>query len=90
MGISSMNAVLRNNRNLLRQKKRKPLKDFVGGYKTVSTYKVYVLPEVPPHVLRRIRIKTRRQNRRLLIKQLIIGVLVSSVILYWFYRFQYG
>ncbi|MCD2257608.1 hypothetical protein [Psychroserpens luteolus] len=83
--IGTMNAVLRNNRNLLRKKRRKPLKDFVGGYETVSTYKVYVLPEVPPHVLRRIRIKTRKQNRRILIKKTTVGFVTLIILLYLLY-----
>lgn len=85
-----MNSVINNNRKLLKDGKRKPFSKSLGGSSKRSSYKPYVLPEVSPHVLRRIRIKTKRQNRRLLIKQICIGVIVGSIITYWFYRLQYG
>jgi len=47
------------------------------------------MPKVPPHVLRRVRIKTRRHNRRLLIKQTIIGTIVTLIVIYGFYNLQY-
>ena len=80
--IGSMNAIINNNRKLLKDGKRKPFTKSVGGYSRSNGYKLYKMPEVFPHVLRRIRIKTRRQNRRLLIKQCIIGfvVLVSMIV----------
>lgn len=85
MGIASMNATINNNRKLLKDGKRKPFTKSLGGYQKNSNYKQYVMPEVRPHVLRRIRIKTRRANRRLLIKQLIIGGSVALIMIYWFF-----
>ncbi|WP_091423082.1 hypothetical protein [Formosa sp. Hel1_31_208] len=88
--IGSMNASLKNNRKLLKNGKRKPFSKSLVGYHKMTPYKTYVLPEVQPHVLRRVRIKIKRENRRLLIKQIIVGVFVGSIITYWFYRIQYG
>lgn len=85
MGIAGMNATINDNRKLLKDGKRKPFTKTLGGYSKSTNYKPYVMPEVRPHVLRRIRIKTRRANRRLLMKQLIIGGSVAIVMIYWFF-----
>lgn len=86
MGISSMNATLNNNRKLLKNGKRKPFTKMNGVSNKPLGYKLYVLPKVFPHVLRRVRIKTKRENRRLLIKQIIIGfVTFVLMILYVMY-----
>lgn len=85
-----MNASLNNNRKLLKNGKRKPFAKMNGGSGKKQKYNTYVLPEVSAHVLRRIRIKTKRQNRRLLIKQICIGLITGSMVLYCFYRIQYG
>ncbi|WP_298754947.1 hypothetical protein [uncultured Psychroserpens sp.] len=85
MGISSMNATINYNRKLLKNGKRVPFTKMNGGSGKKQSYKPYVFPEVQPHVLRRIRIKTRRQNRRLLIKQLIIGLVTLVIIVYLLY-----
>jgi hypothetical protein len=90
MGISSMNATINNNRRLLKNGKRVPFTKMNGGSSKPSNYKQYVMPKVSPHVLRRIRIKTKRDNRRLLIKQIIVGTIVGSIVLYWFYKLQFG
>nr|WP_321226712.1 hypothetical protein [uncultured Psychroserpens sp.] len=90
MGISSMNSTINNNRKLLKNGKRVPFTKMNGGSSRKLGYKQYVMPKVSPHVLRRIRIKTKRGNRRLLIKKIIIGTIVGSIVLYWFYRIQYG
>jgi len=85
-----MNFTIKSNRKLLKNGKRKPFTKMNGGSgKKLGSYKPYVLPEVFPHVLRRVRIKIRRQNRRLLIKQIIIGTIIFCIILYWFFRIQY-
>lgn len=81
MGISSMNATINNNRKLLKNGKRKPFAKMNGGSGKKQNYKPYVMPEVSPHVLRRIRIKTRKQNRRLFIKQIIIAITVGIIML---------
>ena len=88
--IGSMNASLKNNRKLLKNGKRKPFSKSLGGYHNVRSYKTYALPKVRPHVLRRVRIKIKRENRRLLIKQIIAGIFVGSIVTYWFYKIQYG
>ncbi|WP_460217945.1 hypothetical protein [Psychroserpens sp. MEBiC05023] len=88
--IGSMNVTIKNNRKLLKNGKRKPFTKMNGGSSKKKMYKKYVHPEVSPHVLRRIRIKTQRYNRRMRIKKLITGVIVGVVVLYWFYRLQYG
>jgi hypothetical protein len=80
--MGTMNSVINNNRKLLKNGKRKPFTKMNGGSGKKQGYKTYVLPEVSPHVLRRIRIKTLRENRRLLIKQLIIGIIVGLMMLY--------
>lgn len=85
MGIASMNATINNNRKLLKDGKRKPFTKSLGGYNKNTNYKPYAMPEVRPHVLRRIRIMTRRANRRLLIRQLLIGGSVAIVMIYWFF-----
>ncbi|WP_425077724.1 hypothetical protein [Psychroserpens sp. S379A] len=81
--ISFMNVTLNNNRKLLKNGKRKPFSKRNGGSSKTSSYKPYVLPRLQPHVLRRIRLKVKRENRRLLIKKLIIGTLVLLLITYW-------
>ncbi|WP_299338461.1 hypothetical protein [uncultured Psychroserpens sp.] len=87
--IGTMNSVINNNRKLLKDGKRKPFSKSLGGTSKKSTYKQYVLPEVSPHVLRRVRIKMKRQNRRLLIKQLVIGfVTLVLMMLYIIYLSQ--
>ncbi|MCK8480581.1 hypothetical protein [Psychroserpens algicola] len=85
--IGSMNAVINNNRKLLKNGKREPFTKMNGGSGKKVNYKRYVMPEVSPHVLRRVRIKTRRENKRLLIKQVIIGLIVSLIMLYYLYSF---
>ncbi|MDG5490101.1 hypothetical protein [Psychroserpens sp. SPM9] len=89
MGISSMNATINNNRKLLKNGKRKPFTKMNGGSGKPRLYKPYVLPEVFPHVLRRVRIKTKRENRRLLIKKISIGfVTLVVMIVYVMYLSQ--
>ncbi|WP_152611525.1 hypothetical protein [Psychroserpens damuponensis] len=88
--IGSMNTTINNNRRLLKNGKRIPFTKMNGGSNRPLGYKPYVMPKVSPHVLRRIRMKTKREQKRLLIKQLIIGTIVGSIVLYWFYRLQYG
>ncbi|WP_298900367.1 hypothetical protein [uncultured Psychroserpens sp.] len=85
MGISSMNASINYNRKQLKNGKRKPFTKMNGGSRHKKAYKPYILPEVPPHVLRRVRIKTKRENRRLLIKKSIIGFIVLVILLYVMY-----
>ena len=86
MGISSMNSTLNTNRKLLKNGKRKPFTKMNGGSSKQLNYKQYIMPEVPPHILRRVRIKTKRDNRRLLIKKIIIGfVTFVLMILYVLY-----
>lgn len=85
-----MNSVINNNRKLLKDGKRKPFTKMNWGSGKKQGYKKYVMPKVSPHVLRRVRIKTRRGNRRLLIKKIIIGTIAGSIVLYRFYRIQYG
>ena len=88
--IGSMNATINNNRKLLKNGKRKPFTKMNGGSGKKQDYKRYVMPKVFPHVLRRVRIKIKRQNRRLLIKKTTTGIIVGSFVLYWFYRIQFG
>nr|WP_321231862.1 hypothetical protein [uncultured Psychroserpens sp.] len=84
--MGTMNSVINNNRKLLKNGKRKPFTKMNGGSGKKQGYKPYAMPEVSPHVLRRIRIKTKRYNRRLLIKKSIIGfvtlVLMTLYIMY--------
>jgi len=84
--IGSMNTTIKNNRNLLNKVKRKPFSKSLGGHSKSSDYKAYVLPEVSPHVLRRIRIKVKREQRRLLIKKLIISF-VTLIIMYFYIQY---
>jgi len=90
MSIASMNSVINNNRKLLKNGKRVPFTKMNGGSGKKREYKRYVLPEVFPHVLRRVRIKIKRQNRLLLIRKIGVGTFVVLIFLYWFYRLQYG
>lgn len=84
--ISSMNASLNNNRKLLKNGKRKPFTKMNGGSSEKQNYKPYVLPKLQPHVLKRIRLKTRRQNNRLVIKKLVIGIIVILILTYWLFQ----
>nr|WP_321222096.1 hypothetical protein [uncultured Psychroserpens sp.] len=90
MGISSMNITINNNRKLLKNGKRIPFTKMNGGSSKKSSYKQYVMPEVPPHILRRVRLRTKRDNRRIFIKQVITGVIVGSIVVYWLYKIQFG
>lgn len=81
--ISFMNATLNNNRKLLKNGKRKPFTKMNGGSSKRSNYKPYVLPKLQPHVLRRIRLKVKRQNRRLLIKKIVIVTIFLLLLIYW-------
>lgn len=80
MGIASMNATIGNNRKLLKNGKREPFTKMNGASSKTHGYKRYALPHMFPHKLRRVRIKTKRQNRRLLIKKSIIGFVTLILI----------
>lgn len=84
--ISSMNATINNNRKLLKNGKRVPFTKMNGGSSKTKGYKPYVLPRLQPHVLRRVRRKVKRENRKLLIKKLLITTIVLLVLLYWIYQ----
>jgi len=84
--ISSMNATINNNRKLLKNGKRKPFTKMNGGSSKKKGYKPYVLPKLQPHVLKRIRLKVKREHRKLLIKKLVIATIILLVITYWFYQ----
>ncbi len=84
--ISSMNATINNNRKLLKNGKRVPFTKMNGGSSKTKGYKPYVLPKLQPHVLRRVRRKVKRENRKLLIKKLLITTIVLLVLLYWIYQ----
>lgn len=85
--IGSMNITLKNNRKLLKNGKRPPFTKMNGTSPKKLTYKRYTLPHMFPHKIRRVRIKTRRSNRRLLIKKVIIAVIGFIGLLYWIYTF---
>ena len=83
MGIASMNLSLNTNRKLLKNGKRTPFTKMNGGAKKKSNYKVYVLPQIPPHVLRRVRLRIIKQNRRRFKRQMVVGCLsILILILY--------
>jgi len=79
--ISSMNASINNNRKLLKNGKRKPFSKMNGGSSKKPGYKPYVLPQLQPHVLRRIRRKVRKNNLNMLIKKIIIGLITLIVMM---------
>ncbi len=78
-----MNATIQNNRNLLKNGKRKPFTKMNGGTSKKDGYKPYVLPQLQPHVLKRIRLKVKRQQRKLLVKKIVTAVIGLIVITYW-------
>lgn len=87
--ISFMNATLNNNRKLLKNGKRKPFTKMNGGSSNKNNYKPYVLPKLQPHVLRRVRLKVKRENRKLLIKKIVVGfITIIVMILYFNYLIQ--
>ncbi|MFT5848950.1 MAG: type III secretory pathway component EscT [Psychroserpens sp.] len=90
MGISAMNGIISNNRKLLKNGKRVPFTKMDGRSSKKQGYKLYVMPCVFPHVLRRVRIKVKRENKRLFLKKIIIGTIVGLAMLYWFYGIQFG
>ena len=55
MGFESINITINNNRKLLKNRKRIPFTKTNGGSSKKTGYKPYVLPKLPPHVLKRIR-----------------------------------
>ncbi|WCO01089.1 hypothetical protein [Psychroserpens ponticola] len=81
--ISSMNATINNNRKLLKNGKRKPFTKMNGASSKKKGYKPYVFPQIEPHKLRRIRIKVKKENRKLLIKKLITATIILLGITYW-------
>lgn len=81
MGIATMNATINNNRKLLKSGKRKPFTKMNGGSSKKKGYKPYVLPQLQPHVLKRIRYKVKRDNRRLLVKKQIIGFVTLVIMI---------
>jgi hypothetical protein len=81
--ITSMNVTINNNRKLLKNGKRIPFTKMNGGSSKNKGYKPYVLPQIEPHKLRRIRVKIKRENRKLLIKKLIITTVILIVVMYW-------
>ncbi len=83
-----MNATINNNRKLLKNGKRVPFTKMNGGSSNTKGYKPYVLPKLQPHVLRRVRRKVKRENRKLLIKKLLITTIVLLVLLYWIYQLK--
>ena len=82
--IGTMNATINNNRQLLNSVRRKSIyeKPFRSSKRSESNR--YVLPELPPHVLRRIRIKIKREQRRLQLTKVVIAsaVVLTLVLLY--------
>ena len=82
--ISFMNATLNNNRKLLKNGKRKPFTKMNGGSSKKTNYKPYVLPQLQPHVLRRIRVKLKRENRKLLIKKIVVGLITLLLMVLYF------
>ena len=85
MGTLSIISIQKYNRKLLKNGKRKPFTKMNGGSSNKKNYVPYVLPQVPPNVLRRVRLKTQRENKRLLVKKTIIGFIVLVVLLYVLY-----
>ncbi len=69
MGISAMNSIISNNRKLLKNGKRVPFTKMDGRSSKKQGYELYVMPWVFPHVLRRVRIKVKRENKRLFLKK---------------------
>ena len=86
MGIGQMNATINNNRKLLKNGKRKPFTKLNGGSNKKKGYKPYVLPQLQPHALKRIRLKVKREHRKLLIKKIIIAAITLLGIMYWLYQ----
>ncbi len=88
--LGSMNATLKNNRALLlNSRKRKPFNSDLGGYSREYTYRRYVHPEIFPHVLRRIRLKMKRQNRRLFRLKLCVASFVLGIAFYLLYQLHF-
>ncbi len=87
--IGSMNITLKNNRNLLKNGKRKRFNKAMGGYSKRVGYQIYTLPMVFPHVLRRIRLKIQRENKRQFRLKLIVTVIVLSVFAYLLYQLHF-
>jgi hypothetical protein len=81
--ISSMNASINNNRKLLKNGKRKPFTKMNGGSRKKKGYKPYTFPQIEPHKLRRIRIKVKREQRKLLIKTILITIIILLGLLFW-------
>lgn len=84
--IGSMNATINNNRKLLNSVRRKSLYETTIRYSNgKTTTNRYALPKLPPHRLRRIRRKIRKEQRRLLIKQVIIAIIIFALITWCFF-----
>ena len=78
-GVGSMNVVLKNNKLLLNKKDR--FKSSLGSYGENTVKSRYVLPEVRPHTLRRVRRRIRRENRRVFIKRVILLSVIIILII---------
>ena len=87
--MSSMNIALNNNNNnnrkLSKNGKRKSFTKRNGCSSKKKDYKSYALPKLQPHKLRRIRVKIKRENTRLLVNKIVIVTIILIAITYWIY-----
>jgi len=78
---AAMNAAMKNNRNLL--KKRKRLKDNLGGY-SISEKPEFDFPEATPQVLRAIQERLLLENEILRRRRIIAFIVIASVFIIGF------
>ena len=76
--IGMMNSVIKNNRNLL--KKRKKLKNMKGSF-VPSEKMEFKTPDASPHALNRLRNKIQEEQKSLRQKQLIVSGFIIAIIL---------
>lgn len=85
-GSGSMRAILKNNRNLLKNPKRKKFKSRIGAYDKKSKT-VFDLPKANAQVLKTIREKVKTEQKKRTYKiVLLFGVVFISFltcVLYW-------
>ncbi|OUR94454.1 hypothetical protein A9Q87_02105 [Flavobacteriales bacterium 34_180_T64] len=84
-GVGSMNVVLNNNKLLLNKNNR--FKKTLGGYDNKDSNQRYVMPEIRPHTLRRIRLKIQKENRRVFIKRFVLMSLFIVLLVVVFLRY---
>ncbi|MEM6515918.1 MAG: hypothetical protein AAF688_07020 [Bacteroidota bacterium] len=84
--IGSMNASIKNNRNVLNANSRRTFGSTLSVKSESIGYTRNEMPLIFPHQLKRVRRKIQKQNRRVFRLKVVIGIIVLPLLVYIFYR----